>query len=484
MPWYDTYSDEGSFRGVGFFAQGSTLSVGRRTVRHDIPGRNAPVFEDIGLAAREFGVEALLVGPDYDLDRDRLLNALEQPGPGTLVHPWYGEIEVTVPDPARISETTANGGMCLISFRAVRYEAVEVEPVEADTQAELVVAADALDEAIVESFDEEFDVLSTIEDVRNSIVASISRATQAINAVRGDIESALSIVTDTAAQIDALADSAASLILAPVALVNGLKSVVASVVGAINTVQNAVGQVINLVGGGGVTTGTTASTAGLIATQATVTAAELSPVRGGRTAPAQKAALLMSVARDLAGTNRALEIAQGQGDPPPSAQVDGTFATGPYIFGDQEPEIPVTTPTRQLEADNRAAFIEAFRVTVTTEVVRQIAALEFDDADQAEAIRDELAAQLSYLASTTQFNDAAYAAYVDLRVALNRHFARVAVDLPALADYTPSASVPALVVAYELYGDPTRDREIILRNNVQHPGFVPGGAPLRVVTDG
>jgi prophage DNA circulation protein len=45
-----------------------------------------------------------------------------------------------------------------------------------------------------------------------------------------------------------------------------------------------------------------------------------------------------------------------------------------------------------------------------------------------------------------------------------------------------SATLPALVVAHRVYGDATRADEIVSRNRVRHPGFVPGGIALEVAT--
>jgi prophage DNA circulation protein len=45
---------------------------------------------------------------------------------------------------------------------------------------------------------------------------------------------------------------------------------------------------------------------------------------------------------------------------------------------------------------------------------------------------------------------------------------------------------PALVLAQRLYGDPAsveaRAAEIVARNKVRHPGFVPGGVALQVLS--
>ena len=47
--------------------------------------------------------------------------------------------------------------------------------------------------------------------------------------------------------------------------------------------------------------------------------------------------------------------------------------------------------------------------------------------------------------------------------------------------YTPIQTLPMLAVAYELYVDATRDAEILLRNDIKHPSFVPP-LPLSILS--
>jgi prophage DNA circulation protein len=42
-----------------------------------------------------------------------------------------------------------------------------------------------------------------------------------------------------------------------------------------------------------------------------------------------------------------------------------------------------------------------------------------------------------------------------------------------LRTYAPAETMSALVLAHALYGDALRSGEIVARNRVQHPGFVP-----------
>ena len=58
--------------------------------------------------------------------------------------------------------------------------------------------------------------------------------------------------------------------------------------------------------------------------------------------------------------------------------------------------------------------------------------------------------------------------------------------LARLQTHVPAVTMPALVIAQRLYGDPARMEaraaEIVARNKVPHPGFVPGGAALQVLS--
>lgn len=50
-----------------------------------------------------------------------------------------------------------------------------------------------------------------------------------------------------------------------------------------------------------------------------------------------------------------------------------------------------------------------------------------------------------------------------------------------LIDYTPAEVMPSLVLAYEYYGDASREAEIVDRNGIEHPGFVPA-VPLKILS--
>jgi prophage DNA circulation protein len=111
----------GSFRGARFRVDSYQTETGRRADVREYPLRNIPNAEDLGRKARRFSFTAYVVGPFWEIQRDRLLNACEEDGPGRLVHPFHGEHRV-VCESCTVSETRASG---------MRYAAFELQFVEA-----------------------------------------------------------------------------------------------------------------------------------------------------------------------------------------------------------------------------------------------------------------------------------------------------------------------------------------------------------------
>lgn len=104
-----------SFRGVPFYVVNHTLDVGRRVAEHEYPNGEIGFSEDMGKALRRGTLNAFLIGQDYHVARDLLLEALETRGAGTLVHPYLGVFRVTV-RVSTLTETTERGGYCEITI--------------------------------------------------------------------------------------------------------------------------------------------------------------------------------------------------------------------------------------------------------------------------------------------------------------------------------------------------------------------------------
>src|SRR5689334_22416343 len=102
-----------SFKGAGFHVDAGGKGSGRRNVLHEFPKKNVPYAEDMGRKARAFTVTAYVIsGPntaDYRAERDALEAALESEGPGILVLPTRGAVQVQV-GPYTSTERRERGG--------------------------------------------------------------------------------------------------------------------------------------------------------------------------------------------------------------------------------------------------------------------------------------------------------------------------------------------------------------------------------------
>jgi prophage DNA circulation protein len=194
-----------SFRGVPFEVEASGITVGRRTVVHEYPQRDRPYVEDMGRATRNITLQCFVVGSDYLEQAQALMHELEEPGPGTLIHPWLGEMEVTI---TSVSELQFDQGLGVASVTITATEAGDLEfpAVTADEDTEALEAADAVEKSAVDKFCEDFD-LSTINDwVDSALEGSLLDALNFVSA--GD----LGKLFDYAEGVANLADKAIALL--------------------------------------------------------------------------------------------------------------------------------------------------------------------------------------------------------------------------------------------------------------------------------
>jgi prophage DNA circulation protein len=157
-------------------------------------------------------------------------------------------------------------------------------------------------------------------------------------------------------------------------------------------------------------------------------------------------------------------------------------------WGGDLPPVTGATPARQLQRDNQDAFVQLVNLAAAAELVRAVASATFASYQDAIATRDAAADRLEQLAlrQADAGDDVGQDAYDALRAALVGDVTARGGTLARLQSYTPAITLPALVLAYSLYGDPAKVEaqadEIVARNRVAHPGFVPGGQALQVVT--
>ena len=108
----------GSWRGVGFVMDAAENRAGRRVAVHEYPYRDTVWAEDLGRLPRRFSFQAFIVGDDVYQQRNAMIQACEQPGEGTLVHPTLGAVQCVLID-FTTTDRRERGRMVEIAFSFV-----------------------------------------------------------------------------------------------------------------------------------------------------------------------------------------------------------------------------------------------------------------------------------------------------------------------------------------------------------------------------
>lgn len=172
-------------------------------------------------------------------------------------------------------------------------------------------------------------------------------------------------------------------------------------------------------------------------------------------------------------------------DPQRSPIVRGNSARRPTIVSVAD----APTPARRQEAANRDALLHAYRVTAAAELVRTVATMGFSSQDEAEAVKAAIVDQLDALAADAADagEDDRAADYDDLRRTIARDVGQRTPTLPSLRSIETRLAEPAIVIANRLYGHALADErgdDIVARNGIANPAFVPAGDTIKVIANG
>jgi prophage DNA circulation protein len=144
------------------------------------------------------------------------------------------------------------------------------------------------------------------------------------------------------------------------------------------------------------------------------------------------------------------------------------------------------TPQRQIERGNATALVDLVTVTAAAELVRAIADAPIASYQDAVALRDRSAELLEarILETADAGDDDQARAFAELLRVMVADVTARGGTLARIYGYTPARTEPSLVIAARLYGPnglAARHDDLIARNRVRHPGFVPGGRSIEVL---
>lgn len=371
----------GKFRNAEFIVTSDDIDLGRRNIVHEYPLRDDPYVEDNGKKKREHSISVSVMGDNFKADRDKLIEALDQPGSGTLVHPDFGTMIVSIIS-ARLSQHNKARGKATFSITFIQGKTEPTHPTSGDDTPALVAAQ--VEKSLADSindFTDTFSVLEQSADVVQDVVDEVDNVMGAVENVVG-----------------AFVDPISNLIRAPA-------NMAAAIVGSITSINTL-----------------------------------------------------------IAKPGQALNIYKS------------LFSTG-----DDSPSIPTTTASRKQQAASVSALHNLVKRGALIEACRASSKEQYAAYDDAIVIRDSLLDELDVQMHADGIDDSVYLSLLDLRVAIVNDIRTRGADLTRLTTHTPLTTLPALVVAHQLYGDASRDGEVVSRNKIRHPGFVSGGTALEVL---
>ena len=404
MAWRDQIRPA-SFKGVEFGVTGDDKEAGRRTVVHEFPQREEVYVEDLGAATNSFTLEAFVLGPDYMDKRDELERVLCEPGPGTLVHPWYGEIQVSQSAPYKVKHAATDGGIAIFTLSFVRDSEPASPASGVNTQVRAMNRSASAGNLVCTVFDAAFDIVDQSLYVVEQAYAAVTGAVELVQAALGGDIGAIAEVLGAATGYDFLPWS---------------------------SVGQRLWNVYQDIG-------------------------EFSLSKGGTRADLAAGWL------DLAAQNVSRPLTENPG------------STRARVAGN---DMAVQAFTRHIAtveaAKNLALAVPASRSdahVLREKFVDVMDALLVDEGGEAPPVGLTQAALPPVL----------YAALVDMRAASLAALAEAARSTPDVITFTPVAVLPSLVLCHRLSGDIALNADLVARNRLIHPGFVPA-QPLEVLT--
>lgn len=387
--WKAGFKKPSSFRGYKFFIQSYESTFGRKSVEHEFPLQDIAVSQDFGRLKRTYSIEAYVLGDDYLLQRDLLIQACEVAGPGSLYHPYYGLLNV-IAKPVKVREVNSETRICYLSFEFIEVKENLLNPIRIiDPKSNLLSIQSSVMDAANQAFLKVYKIV-------NAPFAVVKQANRALSSAFSIIEGSKKLASsfpEFQRELKKAKDGIVRLLFSPVEMSKFL---------------------IDLVSFGS-----------------------------------------DSDTYDEASADKKFKelIAMGK-------------------------SIPVTTQQTESPSDSINLFMKQISVISAANFV---ISFPYSSYDQAVLVRNTVVDEINNIILTIGIDDNLYSDFQDLREAVVRYNNEVASNLSQLVSLEIPISLPAIVLSNDLYGVTDKEQDILNRNEVDHPGFIPGNKPIEVV---
>lgn len=407
----------GSLDGIEFDYFGYTPSSGQRSNVTDMPLRDDPSVQEMGRRQRTGSIDCLMTGEDFLVRTAKMEATIEKGGIKTLVHPHRGKMQVHITNAFEPAYSTEKGGMVRFTLQYLRVEST--------------IKAGSLD---------------TLGPLQNSV-----------SGARSALSSALDAGMTVQGFPDFVQDAVTALLAGPRGVTSAMRQAygkASATIGVLDDIAYAIESFER----------------------------ELDDLLG---LPGELAAKLQHVMRQVMSlvTSKGSRVTTIPGVSSTSLASSVGLSQLDTMLAVAGPVITSSTPSRRRQAANQSAIEATARGSAAVEMTATLAAAPAGvlvSRARASEVGAQLVEALTSVAEEAA-DDGLYLALKTLAAAAHKHFNAVSLSLPVTTSYTPTGAVPALVLAHRLYGDATRHEDIINRNTIAHPGFIPGGDPIEVL---
>ncbi|OBS38661.1 DNA circularization protein [Pseudomonas syringae] len=456
-----------SFRGVGFFIEKAVVPAGRKGQLHEFPQRDEPYFESLGKQSKVHTLTGFIVGPDCFEQRDRLLQALEQEGAGELVHPWLGRVQVQVGE-CGVTHNLSEGGLVRLDLKFYPANPLKFPVSTLNTRRQLLGASESLLDSALRRYRS---VMATVDAVRINIQALRSALSGVFATIQRQFTPFMTIYSDVTALVHSLVNApltVSTLFTTFFASFDGdsrraRRANGTSSIGGASTGTNA-GSGSGSSTGGGSGSGSASGSNGTAASSAAARSGSNGGVSSVETVDYRSViSEATQQAEAVSGINL---VSQSSGlDTGVTAQAAANLVQDALLVKVAKivASMPVATTVTPL------TVVPSLDQQVTQALQR----VDVPVADDVIELRDTLSSAI--WEASLKADPEHYLALNILRQALIRHLNAVAASGVRLVDMKVSEPLPALVLAYRRFGDASRALEMVQRNRLAHPGFVPPG---------
>jgi prophage DNA circulation protein len=419
------------FRGVPFKVIAARVRKGRRWAVHEYPYVDGGWPEDMGRALRTYSFSGYLIGDLAPVMQNLLDLAIEAKGPGLLMHPTLGAVQV-----ALLSAASAvhRDHMRVIE---IAFEFVEAGPT------------------------------SVIGQVIATVISVLTAASSALTAVGTDLATTAVPAAAVGPAVTGEAQSVVASFGAEATVAGANPTAIVGMAAALPPPDLDTSYGRYGAGSASVMLPSGTTVASLQAQLASQRAALAQAVAG-----ASAAAAAYSAATDMLDGLAALVEAVRAGIIDPAHQVQVLLSLAGFSFLDGAGGAVGVGAAMAAMRDTVAA---ACRRAVLVSLARASAAYQPVSYEDAAALRLALTAALDVeiTAAGDAGEDATYGALKALRAAVVQDLTVRGASLPSVVTVVLGLPMPALAIAQRLYCDASRSDEIIARSGAVHPAFCP-----------